>query len=273
MGSQSDQLNSALDLLRRMPPQKFEHVLQCVLDICPQISDAVLSTVDQPMKIKHDAKAGRDYLLSDFNRDGDSFRSPWTNVYDPPLEDGVVPSERLRALEIDANNAFDQYRQMYFEGGISSTYCWDLDQGFAMAILIKKSGNAASASGCWESVHVVEVLEHSTAKSAHYKLTSTVIMWIETNTSDCGASTLSGHLSRVLDREFPLPDRKQHIVNIGTLVESHENQMRSTLNDVYFGTSKSIIDSMRSYHSADEELARRKLAQNMNEAVAQQKAQ
>lgn len=27
-----------------------------------------------------------------------------------------------------------------------------------MAILIKKSGNAASASGCWESVHVVEVL-------------------------------------------------------------------------------------------------------------------
>uniref|UniRef100_A0A5K3FM21 F-actin-capping protein subunit beta n=1 Tax=Mesocestoides corti TaxID=53468 RepID=A0A5K3FM21_MESCO len=217
--SHNEQLTCALDLLRRMPPQKFEHVLQCVLDVCPQISESVLSSVDQPMKIKQDTKAGRDYLLSDFNRDGDSFRSPWTNVYDPPLEDGVLPSERLRVLEIDANNAFDQYRGMYFEGGISSVYCWDLDQGFAMAILIKKTGNAASSSGCWDSVHVVEVQERPTAKSAHYKLTSTVIMWIETNTAKCGASTLSGHLSRMVEREAPLVDQKQHIINIGSMVE------------------------------------------------------
>jgi hypothetical protein len=26
-----------------------------------------------------------------------------------------MPSERLRKLEIDANTAFDQYREMYFE--------------------------------------------------------------------------------------------------------------------------------------------------------------
>jgi capping protein beta len=39
-------------------------------------------------------------------------RSPWTNQYDPPLDDGTVPSEKLRKLEIDANSAFDQYREM-----------------------------------------------------------------------------------------------------------------------------------------------------------------
>ena len=39
-------------------------------------------------------------------------RSPWSNVYDPPLEDGAMPSERLRKLEIDANSAFDQYREL-----------------------------------------------------------------------------------------------------------------------------------------------------------------
>lgn len=39
-------------------------------------------------------------------------RSPWTNQYEPPLEDGAMPSERLRKLEIEANNAFDQYRDM-----------------------------------------------------------------------------------------------------------------------------------------------------------------
>ena len=30
----------------------------------------------------------KDYLLCDYNRDGDSYRSPWTNEYDPPIEDG-----------------------------------------------------------------------------------------------------------------------------------------------------------------------------------------
>lgn len=60
-----------------------------------------------------------------------AFRSPWSNTYFPPLDDGAVPTEKLRKLEIDANMAFDQYREMYFEGGVSSVYLWDLDQGFA----------------------------------------------------------------------------------------------------------------------------------------------
>ena len=71
------------------------------------------------------------------------FRSPWTNSYDPPLEDGAMPSERLRKLEIEANAAFDQYRELYFEGGVSSVYLWDLDSGFAGVILIKKAGDGS----------------------------------------------------------------------------------------------------------------------------------
>jgi len=58
-------------------------------------------------------------------------RSPWSNTYDPPLDDGTMPSERLRRLEIDANSAFEQYREMYYEGGVSSVYLWDLEHGFA----------------------------------------------------------------------------------------------------------------------------------------------
>ena len=108
----------------------------------------LLSSVDQPLKIARDKQVGKDYLLCDYNRDGDSYRlvatvikildesfslarSPWSNAYDPPLEDGAMPSERLRKLEVDANTAFDQYREMYFEGGVSSVYLWDLDHGFA----------------------------------------------------------------------------------------------------------------------------------------------
>ena len=58
-------------------------------------------------------------------------RSPWSNLYEPQLDDGAMPSDRLRQLEIDANKAFDLYREMYFEGGVSSVYLWDLEHGFA----------------------------------------------------------------------------------------------------------------------------------------------
>ena len=39
-------------------------------------------------------------------------RSPWSNEYDPPSEDGPVPPPKLRKLEIAANEAFDTYREM-----------------------------------------------------------------------------------------------------------------------------------------------------------------
>lgn len=46
----------------------------------------------------------------------------------------------------------------YFEGGVSSVYLWDLDNGFAGVILIKKAGDGSKKiKGCWDSIHVVEV--------------------------------------------------------------------------------------------------------------------
>ena len=104
----------------------------------PSLCEELLSSIDQPLKIAKDAASGRDYLLCDYNRDADSYRSPWSNKYDPPLEDGAVPSDSLRELEIQANQAFDTYRELYYEGGVSSVYLWDLQEGFAGVILIKK---------------------------------------------------------------------------------------------------------------------------------------
>lgn len=86
---------------------------------------------------------GRKYLLCDYNRDGDSYRSPWSNKYDPPLEEGegFFPSVRIRSMEVEFNELFDAYRELYFEGGTSSVYLWDLDNGFAGCFLVKKSKN------------------------------------------------------------------------------------------------------------------------------------
>jgi hypothetical protein len=37
-------------------------------------------------------------------------RSPWSNIYEPPLEDVTVPSEEMRNLEVEANEVFSVYR-------------------------------------------------------------------------------------------------------------------------------------------------------------------
>lgn len=39
--------------------------------------------------------------------------SPWTNKYDPSLPDGALPSAQLRQLEVQANEVFDIYRDLY----------------------------------------------------------------------------------------------------------------------------------------------------------------
>jgi hypothetical protein len=46
----------------------------------------------------------------------------------------------VRKLEVAANEAFDVYRELYYEGGVGSVYFWDLDDGFAGVILLKKGG-------------------------------------------------------------------------------------------------------------------------------------
>ena len=49
-----------------------------------------------------------------------------------------MPSDRVRKMEIAANEAFEVYRDLYYEGGVGSTYFWDLDEGFAGVVLLKK---------------------------------------------------------------------------------------------------------------------------------------
>lgn len=135
----AEQLDCALDLMRRLPPAQLEDNLAGLLDLVPHLVEDLLSAVDQPLKIAHDSQAKRDYLLCDYNRDADSYRSPWSNRYDPPLADGNVPSATLRQLEVQMNDVFDIYRDLYYEGGVSSVYCWDIDDGFAACLLFKKS--------------------------------------------------------------------------------------------------------------------------------------
>lgn len=74
LNQQADPLDCALDLMRRLPPEKVEANLTSLLHIVPELTEDLLSAVDQPLKIQKCKKIGKNYLLCDYNRDGDSYR-------------------------------------------------------------------------------------------------------------------------------------------------------------------------------------------------------
>jgi len=266
------QLDHALDLMRRLPPQNIEKNLSDLIDLVPNLCEDLLSAVDQPLKIARDRETGKDFLLCDYNRDGDSYRSPWSNRCDPPLEDGAMPSERLRQLEIDANQAFDMYRDLYFEGGVSSVYLWDLGHGFAGCILIKKAGDGSKMiKGCWDSIHVFDVQEKSSGRSAHYKLTSTVMLWLQTNKPSSGTMNLGGSLTRQVETDANVSETSPHIANIGRMVEDMEIKIRTTLNDIYFGKTNSIVNGLRNVQPLSDKSQQDKIQHEL--AAALQKRQ
>jgi len=243
----------------------------------PDLCEDLLSSVDQPLKIARDKVLGKDYLLCDYNRDGDSYRSPWSNTYDPPLEDDAyapaMPTERLRKLEVDANAAFEQYLQMYFEGGVSSVYLWDLENGFAGVILIKKAGDGSrKIKGCWDSIHVVEVVEKSTGRGARYKLTSTAMLWLQTSKPGSGTMNLGGSLTRQLEQECPVSETSPHIANIGKMVEDMENKIRSTLNEIYFGKTRDIVNGLRSVNPLSDQQKKADLKKDLVTALQKRQA-
>ncbi|KAL7424164.1 F-actin-capping protein subunit beta [Cryptotrichosporon argae] len=282
--SEDATFDALLDLLRRLPPTAVEANVDSLCDLAPEYADDLLGNVDQPLKVLRDDEAGREFLGCDYNRDGDSFRSPWSNAYLPPSQAGPSPSPRLRQLEVSLNAAFDTYREMYYEGGVASVYLWDLDDepgakemSFAGVVLFKKSlATDASSTGTWDSLHVFEA--HERGRSAKYKLTSTVMLVLDTATAAGaggaggaadekggeGKVTLSGSMTRQAEVDYPLASAAAHIPNVGRMVEDMEIKMRNLLSSVYFGKTKDVINELRSQagleHKSREDMLRAELA-------------
>ncbi|KAJ3471109.1 hypothetical protein MRS44_001208 [Fusarium solani] len=255
------------DLLRRLNPKQTTDHLNAIISLAPDLTEDLLSSVDQPLTIRRCKQTGRDYLLCDYNRDGDSYRSPWSNQFDPPLDEsgvggvgaggsegageGAIPSERVRKMEVKANEAFDLYRELYYEGGVSSVYFWNLDDGFAGVVLLKKaSPQGGSTEGVWDSIHVFEAIERG--RSTHYKLTSTVILTLATAGGNLGEMDLSGNMTRQVEQDLPVENDDSHIANVGRLVEDMELKMRNLLQEVYFGKAKDVVGDLRSIGSLSE---------------------
>ncbi|GME72302.1 unnamed protein product [Ambrosiozyma monospora] len=276
--SEEEILDSSLDLLRRLDPKHISKNLETICRIQPSIAEELLSSIDTPLKVSRCEKSGKSYLCCDYNRDGDSFRSPWSNSYYPSLgseeSEAPHPSEHLRELEKFANDSFDIYRDLYYEGGISSVYLWDTEDedvgpdgqlGFAGVALLKKQVDSSSVNtqGSWDSIHVFEVEPSSNGK-ANYKVTSTVILDLENDEDN--EMYLSGNLTRQTEKKVQFTDSASHVSNIGSIVEDTESKLRNLLQEVYFGKTKDILTDLRSIEPLDaknqEKLRHQQLIEN-----------
>lgn len=102
--------------------------------------------------------------------------------------------------------------------------------------------------GTWDSIHVVEINGAngaSATKPATYRLTSTVMLSIETETEAIGRVSLAGNLTRQEESKFPVSGPQAHIHNMGRMIENMENKLRITIETIYFGKTKDIAGDLR----------------------------
>lgn len=71
---------------------------------------------------------------------------------------------------------------------------------------------------CFETSHssgCVQVQEKSSGRSAHYKLTSTSMLWLQTNKARSGTMNLGGSMTRQVEQDASVSEASPHIANIG----------------------------------------------------------
>lgn len=248
-----DKLNSALNLMRRMPPSSTENSLAGLLELAPMLTDELLTHVDQPLKVTMDTVEGKEFVLCDYNRDGDSYRSPWTNEYYPPMEGGFKPNKKLRELEVCANSLFNIYRKLYFTGGYSSAYFFetdvDDDNGFGACFLIHKEIDQKKSlkKGIWDSIHVFEVVATDVKNEFKYKLTTTVMISLIIQGEKIGTSDLSGLRTQQMEITAKLKQgkREDHVENMGKMLEDCETRLRNQIEGIYIQKTRTVINGMR----------------------------
>jgi capping protein beta len=226
-----------------------ENCLTGLLRLAPELAEDLLSNVDQPLQVATDPADGRQFIQCDYNRDGDAYRSPWSNTYCAGEGEGeMFPRQDLREMEVEANALFDVYRKQYFNGGTSSVYYFetveDDTNAFGACFLVHNevppSGNLVS--GRWDSIHVIDCSAGADGKWT-YQLTSTVMVamniMVGTHKVD-----LSGNMTKQESKTAALGPGG-HIEIIGRLIEETELIIRNNIEGIYIQKTREIMHGIR----------------------------
>ncbi len=200
-------IKDCIQLIKKLPINKLEENINAISNIIYENDDLLnefLQKVDNRTDICTEDSLG-DFIKCEQNRDGDSYRSPHSNHYYPPMDDARYPRKEIRELEIKLNKIFALYTKQYYSNStVASVYCWDLgeriEEGFAACVAIKNIVDLEKGinSGKWDSSNLVNVTFFGDEKglNAHFKLTTTVVLQMAFNHHQCGDVVLSGTIGR-----------------------------------------------------------------------------
>jgi len=280
---ESGDLLKCIEVMNCLPPKDAEQNLfrltyMIPMEKRPDYEENLFQKVDLPLKTKTCAKTGKEFIAGEYNRDGDSHRSPWSNNYEPEIKGGLKPSDDLRALEERFNQIFDLYRHQYFNKlGVSSVVVFSIgksdSKSFAVTCCVKKELNPSEKNpdnGEWNSTHVVSCTKQS-GERFEYKCISSLLLSIDVGNEELlGKACLSGTVQseKTIIESVDEKDLIQsHVMNIGKLVEEQETGLRSKISAIYFGKCNNILQNMR---HQDAEMANRekKQANMFQEAMA-----
>lgn len=191
--------------------------------------------------------------MSDHNRIGESFRSPYSNEYYPPVNVAKYPPEELRKFEVSFGSLVKIYTKLYYsQSAVSSVYTWDLGDsitnGFGVCVLI--SSNDEKTQSILNSVNVfaikfsTEVVKNKEYLKVNYKLQSTMSNIVTID----GSAGFNTSVSKSTEDSVYIPDYLDydtHFERIGKLMESTENSLRVSLEEIFLNKVRSIISSSK----------------------------
>jgi len=181
-------IKACLHLARKMPVGKYKKSIEGITNLIyeqDELLNEFLQKIDQPAEVSLLDKKG-EYLICEYNRDGDSHRSNVSNEYFPKPEEGEdlrMPSKDMREFEIVLNKIFREYTKLYYGGNsVCSCFAWELSEnildGICVAVVIKNNvvGEKGIAGGCWDSSNMVQInfKQLDDGYEAKYSLTTTV---------------------------------------------------------------------------------------------------
>lgn len=163
--------------------------------------------------------------------------------------------------------------KLYYDVAISSVYLADAAgaPGFNACFLVKKELELVQQikHGNWDAIHIVNCTLNMASAKAIYKLTSTVMITMDSQYEDLGNLNLAGSCAKNAEKTVPLPSDFSeksdmfHIRNIGRMIEENENALRNEISDNYINKQRQIMNTGRLIDGSIDDEAKAKFKEEL----------
>ncbi|KAM7535579.1 hypothetical protein Aperf_G00000099519 [Anoplocephala perfoliata] len=233
------------ELFSAIPPNRLTELILPLKKFFPKVFAFDSPERLFPLSISQDSN-NQKYICCDANRYMGSTRSPWTNVFHPPLPDAPFPNEQHRHLEELLNNAFSQYAKSYYaHDTITSVYCLGRDSGVMICFLIKSS--------LIEIAYLIDINEKLVSYSTYSLSVAYSIKLTEQEFSDRDLGDFCFCLyfrhNRSEEIKLSVNTIESHVRNVGRLIEQVDNEVFTKLRAVYPMQTRLILQNLRTEKS------------------------